>query len=229
MFSEENEPERYAIEMKPDTITVRSQAEAELDADSADLNISVEGSAAFSGAEAFTKAKEVQALVSALRTVGIEERQIKLRSVNLDSQSFSLIKSSSASYRLKIAHVSMDALAKVLGAIATQKSCTLNHLNWNYSTAEAVKQRLRSEALTKAIELAQQDAEILGVQILGIYSLDELGRSDIVREYVSTEGLSSMKRSRQAAVDLGFTLGNSTTIAVELEAEFRVSSIAVES
>ncbi len=215
--------------MKPDTITIRAQAEAEIDADSADLIVRVEGSSVFSGMEAFKKAKELQGLLAALYETGIDEGQIKLRSVEVDSQSFSLLKSSSAKYVVKIAAVELDMLAASLGVIATQKHCKLSHLKWNYSTSEAVKQNLRSEALVKAIEFARQDAEILGIKILGIYDLSNHARhSDVASEQIVGEMMSSAPRAKKASIDFGFALGHSATVTVDLEAEFRVSPIDEE-
>ncbi len=82
--------------MKPDTIAVRIVNETELDADTADLTVIVEGSAVFSGAKAFKKAKELRALVEALTQAGIDETQVKLRSVEISSASFAIIKASTS-------------------------------------------------------------------------------------------------------------------------------------
>ena len=84
--------------MTTDTITVRVINEVELDADSADLTVIIEGSSVFSGSEAFKKAKELRNLIEALKEVGIEEDRVKLRSVEINSQSFAIIKTSSAKY-----------------------------------------------------------------------------------------------------------------------------------
>ena len=64
----------------------------EIDADSADLTVVVEGSSVFSGAEAFKKAKELRVLIDALKEAGIDENRVKLRSVEVNSQSFAIIK-----------------------------------------------------------------------------------------------------------------------------------------
>ncbi len=64
------------MSLKPDTIAVRILSETELDADSADLTVVIEGSTVFSGAEAFKKAKELRELIEALRATGIEEGRI---------------------------------------------------------------------------------------------------------------------------------------------------------
>ncbi len=64
--------------MQPDTITVRVINEIEIDADSADLTVVVEGSSVFSGAETFKKAKELRGLIDALKKAGVDENRVKL-------------------------------------------------------------------------------------------------------------------------------------------------------
>lgn len=207
--------------MEPDTITVRVRKEEEVDADSANVHVTVEGTSVFSGSEAFKKAKEVQTLVAALTDAGIAESQLKLRSVSIDSQSFSIIKSSSAKYSITVSEVALEKLPAVFGAIAAQKNSNLTQVGWNYSTAKEIAKRLRSEALEEAIAQARQDVETLGVNILGVYSLDEGAN----RPEVANSSFGGGNFARQRNVDLGFALGNSATVGVRLEVKFRVSPI----
>lgn len=213
--------------MKSDTITVRVVHEAEIDADSADLTVVVEGVAVFSGTEAFKKAKELRALIDSLKEVGVDESRVKLRSVEINSQSFALIKTSSAKYVASIKTVAVELLPAVLGAVAAQKGTKLSRLKWNYGKLKETRARLRCEALTDALHQARLDAEVLRVSILGIHDLTEDVRGkDYNPEYItgdSTEFLAM--RSRNSPQDIGFQLGNSTTVTLDLRAEFRVSPI----
>jgi uncharacterized protein YggE len=217
----------------PDTITTLTQAKAELEADAADIYFTVAGSALFSGEQAFKRAKEVKLLTELLIESGIEENQIKLRNVRVDSSSFALIKSSSANYSLKVAKVDLEKLSDVLGIIGAQKNCTMNWLEWIYSRQEELRNELRATALREAIELAKQDAAILMVELEGIYNLEEQARHDSVsREYIGADedfALSAMKRKRAASVDLGIALGNTTDVQVRLRTEFRVSKFGSQS
>jgi len=210
--------------MKPDTITVRIIAETELDADSADLTVVIEGSKVFSGSEALKKAKEVRELVESLREVGLDEARIKLRSVEVNSQSFAIIKTSSAKYTLTIKTVSLEMLPSVLSAVAAHKGANLSRLNWNYGGLKDVRSRLRRDALNQA----RQDAEVLGVEVLGIHDLHEEARGrDYNPEYISADSLSAPGvRARHSGVELGFQLGNATTVSLDLRAEFRVSDFS---
>jgi uncharacterized protein YggE len=214
--------------VKPDTITVRVIEETELDADSADLTVVIEGSKVFSGSEAFRKAKEVRELIDSLKEVGLEESRIKMRSVEVNSQSFALIKTSSAKYTLTIKTVSLEFLPSVLTTVSSHKGAHLSRLNWNYSRLKETRSRLRQEAIRDALAQAQLDANALGVQVLGIHELHEETRGrDYNPEYVTADSLSDFGvRQRHGGAEIGFQLGNSTTVSLDLRAEFRVSPIA---
>lgn len=213
--------------MKPDTISVRVVQETELDADSADLTVVIEGSSVFSGSQAFKKAKELQELLEVLQEAGIEENQVKLRNVHINSQSFALIKSSSARYTVLIKKVSLERLPPVLSAVAAHKGAELSHLLWKYGELKTTRRRLRREALSEAMEQARGDAELLGVEVLGIYQLSEAADNKEHRpEYIGgNSGDFLAMRSRASKEDIGLHLGNSTTVTVDLRAEFRVGSM----
>jgi uncharacterized protein YggE len=215
--------------MTTDTITVRVINETELDADSADLTVIVEGSSVFSGSEAFKKAKELRNLIEALKEVGIEEDRVKLRSVEINSQSFAIIKTSSAKYVASIKTVTVELLPAVLSAVASHKGTKLSQLKWNYGRLKEIRSELRREALAEALRQARLDAEVLGTEVLGIHELTEETRGkDYNPEYIAgnladADFLGVRHRSGQ---DIGFHLGNSTTVNLDLRARFRVGPIA---
>ncbi len=209
--------------LKPDTITVRIRREEELDADSADLTLTIEGSSVFSGSEAFKKAKELRALIEELKKVGIEESRFKLRSVEVNSQSFAGLKSSSAKYVLSVKDVKIEQLSTALGTISAQKGAKLTHLEWNYDRLNDTRRTLRALALSDALTQARLDAERLGVPLLGIYSLEEINTGmDYHSEYVTGRSMLAPMSARARVEDIGFELGNATTVSIDLKAEFRV-------
>lgn len=212
--------------MQPDTITVRVVNEAEIDADSADLTVVVEGSSVFSGTEAFKKAKELQVLISSLKEAGIDEQRMKLRSVEVNSHSFAMIKTSSAKYVVSIKAVAVELLPQVLGAVASHKGAKLSRLTWNYGALKATRSRLRREALVEAMKQARADASALGVRVLGIHQLTEDSRGkDYNPEYIAGDSADflAVRSSRSGPQEIGFHLGNSTTATLDLRAVFRVS------
>ena len=137
------------------------------------MTVVVEGSSVFSGAEAFKKAKELRGLIDALKEAGVDENRVKLRSVEVNSQSFAIIKTSSAKYLVSIKTVSVEMLPLVLGTVASHKGAKLSRLTWNYGTLKVTRSRLQREALAEALKQAQSDASELGVESLGIHNLTE--------------------------------------------------------
>lgn len=214
--------------MQPDTITVGVVNDAEIDADTADLTVVVEGSSVFSGSEAFKKAEELRALIFSLKEAGIDENRVKLRSVEVNSQSFAMIKTSSAKYVVSIKTVAVELLPQILATVASHKGAKLSRLTWNYGTLKATRSRLRREALTEALKQAQADASELGVRILGIHQLTEDARGkDYNSEYIAGDSADFLAvGSHGRPRDIGFHLGNSTTATLDLRAEFRVSPIS---
>ena len=214
--------------MQPDTISVRVVTEAEVDADSADLTVVVEGSSVFSGSEALKKARELQALIDALKEAGVDEKRVKLRCVEVNSQSFTIIKTSSAKYVVSIKTVAVELLPQVLGTVASHKGAKLSRLTWNYGTLKATRSRLRREALVEAMKQARADAAALGVTVLGIFQLTEDTRGkDYNLEYIAGDSSEFLGvRSRSGPPEIGFHLGNSTTTTLDLRAEFRVSPMS---
>jgi uncharacterized protein YggE len=213
--------------MKPDTVTVRIVNETELDADSADLTVVVEGSAVFSGAEAFKKAKELRALIDSLKEVGLDEDRVKLRSVEVNSQSFAIIKTSSAKYIVSVKTVAIELLPAVLSAVASHKGAKLSRVTWNYGRLKETRSRLRREALADALRQARIDAQVLGVRVLGIHELAEESRGrDYNPEYITGDSTRLLAiRCAGGEPQIGFQLGNSTTVTLDLRAEFRVGPI----
>jgi len=214
---------------KPDTITVQVTKRTDVEAGSADLTVVIEGSAVFSGQEAFSKAAEVRDLLEALRRAGLDPESVKLRSVSLKSGSWSAIRSSGARYVLAVKDVAVDRLSSVLAVIAGQKGAEMTHLEWRYPTEDETKVRLRQEAIEAALAQARLDAQALGVEVLGVFNLtaDEPFHGPWQAAMGGADMDMMVGRARAAAPpDLGFELGASKTLEVQIRAEFRVGSMA---
>ena len=157
---------------KPDTIKVSASHKEEIFADHADLFVSVKGSSLFSGNEAMKKAKEVSQLVEALTGFGVSPEAIQLQGVRIEGSSGALLKSSSATYRLKIKCEKLGQLAELLDIISSQKNASLERIQWKYPDEAAGKQALET-ALEKAKAKADKVASSLGVKLLGVYDFVE--------------------------------------------------------
>src|SRR5688500_19484414 len=106
------------METKPDTIKVSAFQREEIFASHANLYVTVKGSSVVSGNEALKKAREVSQLVEALTRFGLSPDAIQLLGVHIETSSGALLKSSSATYRLRVHLGSLDSLTDILDIIA---------------------------------------------------------------------------------------------------------------
>jgi uncharacterized protein YggE len=211
--------------MSIDTISVLITQETELQADSAELTLVVEGSSLLFGDEALKKAKELQGLLTLLKQIGITDQQIKLRDVSVSSQGFGMIKSSSARYSVSVKKVDVALLSRVLGAVSGYKGAKLSKINWNYSQLAETRKELRKVALAEAVVQAQADAAQLNVRVISIHKLTEIAPHESYNpEYVTGDSSILMELGDNIS-DLGFQLTNTTTARIKLQAEFRVEPL----
>src|SRR5512133_3140913 len=122
----------FYMESKPDTIKISATQREEIFASHANLYVTVKGSSVVSGNEAMKKAREVSQLVEALTRPalsggegsGLSPEAVQLLGVHIETASGALLKSSSATYRLRIRVERLDQLAELLDIIASQKNAT---------------------------------------------------------------------------------------------------------
>ena len=162
------------MESKPDTIKISASHKEEISANRAELFVTVKGSSVVSGDQALKKAKEVNQLVEALTRpalsgdegFGLNPEAVQLMGVHIEIASGVLLKSSSATYRLKIKSEKLDQLAELLDIIASQKNAALERIEWKYPEDDARERGLEA-ALTKAKSKADKVAKSLGREIAG--------------------------------------------------------------
>jgi len=214
------------MESKPDTIKVSASQREEISANRAELFVMVKGSSLVSGDQAMKKAKEVSQLVEALTSFGLSHEAIQLQSVHMETASGTLLKSSSATYRLKVRCEKLDQLAEILDIIGGQKNAALERIAWKYNEDEA-RERALLAALEKAKSKAEKVAKSLGVKILGVYDLIE-NQFDEEMPYQQFAPQAAMaKRSLGIAPpepSLGMDIQHSKTVQVNVDIWYRVSS-----
>jgi uncharacterized protein YggE len=187
--------------------------------------VTVRGSSVVSGNEAMKKAREVSQLVDALVRFGIPAGNIHLQGVSVETSSGVLLKSSSATYRLRIRCEKLDQIPELLDIISSQKNVLLERIVWKYPE-EAARARLLEAVIQKAKEKADKVAASLGVKILGVYQFTE-NAFDEETPYPQFQAMA--KRASGPAGDtepsLGMDIQHSKTIQVGVEIEYRVSEI----
>ena len=213
------------MESKPDTIKVAALHREEIFASHANLYVTVKGSSVVSGNEAMKKAKEVSQLVEALTRFGLSPDSIQLLGVHIETSSGTLLKSSSATYRLRIKVEKLDQLAELLDIIGSQKNTTLERIEWKYPEEEARERGLES-AIAKGKAKAEKVAAAMGVKLLGVYEFMENTYNE-ERPPMPFQAKAMEMRSMGAVADqpsLSMEIQHSKTIQVQVDIWYRVSS-----
>ncbi|HEU0294839.1 MAG TPA: SIMPL domain-containing protein [Anaerolineales bacterium] len=214
------------MEAKPDTIKVSALQREEISANRAELFVTVRGSSLVSGDQAMKKAKEVSQLVEALTSFGLSPEAIQLQGVHIETASGTLLKSSSATYRLKVRCEKLDQLAEILDIIGGQKNAALERIAWKYNEEEA-RERALLAALEKAKGRAEKVAKSLGVKILGVYDLIE-NQFDEEMPYQPFAAQAVMPKRALGITppepSLGMDIQHSKTVQVSVDIWYRVSS-----
>src|SRR5512134_2842432 len=136
------------MESKPDTIKILASHREEIFASHANLYVTVKGSSVISGDQAMKKAREVSQLVEVLTSYGLGPEAVQLLGAQIETASGMLLKSSCATYRLRIKLEKLDQLADLLDILASQKNATLERIEWKYPEESAHESALES-AITR--------------------------------------------------------------------------------
>ena len=208
---------------KPDTIKIAESRREEIFASHADLFVSVSGSSFVGGDEALKKAREVSELVDALKAAGLEAKSIQLLGVQFESTGGVRLKSSSATYRLRIRCDKLQQLAGLLDVIASQKNAALDKIEWKYP-----EQTARERGLEAVIVLARTKAEkvaaALGVKLLGVYDFIENVYDEETRFPYPAQAMQVKARGGAEEPSLDMDVQHSKTIHVGVEIWYRVSA-----
>jgi len=212
------------MDTKPDTIKVSASQREEISATRADLFVTVKGSSPVSGDQAMKKAREVSQLVEALTSFGPSPEAIHLQGVHIETASGALLKSSSATYRLKVQCEKLDQLAELLDIISSQKNASLERIAWKYNEDEARERGLLT-ALEKAKSKAEKVAGSLGVKILGVYDLIENSFDEEMPFQPLMAQAAMPKRALGITPEpsLGMDIQHGKTVLVNVDVWYRVS------
>ena len=213
------------MDSKPDTIKVSAFHKEEIFASHANLYVTVKGSSVVSGNEAMKKAREVSQLVEELTRFGLSPDAVQLQGVHIETASGTLLKSSSAIYRLKIETDTVDQIARILAIIADQKNATLERIEWKYAEDEARERGLEA-AIAGGKTKAEKVAASLGVRLLGVYDFME-NAFDEERPPMPFQAMEMSMKARSAASaepSLNMDIQHGKIIQVHVDIWYRVSA-----
>jgi len=210
---------------KPDTIKISAVYKDEIHANRAELFVTVKGSSLISGDQALKKAKEVSQLVEALISFGLSPEAVQLQGVHIESSSGALLKSSSATYRLKINCEKLDQLAELLDIISSQKNASLERIQWKYPEDVAHEHGMEI-TLGKAKTKAEKVAKSLGVKLLGVYDfIENTYDEEMTYPHFAAQAMPAARALAKNAPEpsLGMDIQHSKTITVNVDIWYRVS------
>lgn len=211
------------MEHKPDTIKVSASHKEEVFATHADLHVTVKGSSLISGNEAMKKAKEVNQLLEALKQVGVKEEAVTLQGVHVSTSTGAVLKSSTASYRLKIRCEDLAKFTEILDVISSQKNAALAQTEWKYDE-DAAREALLLMTLEKAKSKATKVAQAMGVKLLGVYDLNEnIFDEEMAMPFQAQAKVAFRSAPAEPEPSLGMDVQHSKTIHVNVDIWYRVS------
>jgi uncharacterized protein YggE len=214
------------MDTKPDTIKISAAQREEIQATFADLFVTVKGSSLVSGDAALKKAREVSQLVEELTSFGLPAEAIHLQSVYAEAASGNILRSSSATYRLRIRCEKLDQFTDLLGIITSQKNATFERVEWKYPD-EAAQTAALEKALVKAGDKARNIAEKLGVKLLGVYNLTENvldHEAPLPQAMFAAQAKTARSVGMVPQPELGMDIQHSKLIEVNVEVEYRISA-----
>ena len=196
-----------------------------------DIYVTARGAALFIGDAALSKAREVNALLTELRALGLSDSDFQLVGVQADVSTGILGRNSSASYRLKIHCERLEALPDILGVITAQKNTSIQYLAWDYGDMEAIENLLLDRCLERASQRARRIAAGLGERIAGVQRFEERGHpapdSDMrlaMAHYGSSgDAAKYASRERVTTQDLGMQISHSRQVSVSVAIEYRMA------
>lgn len=209
------------MESKPDTIHITASHREEIFATHADLFVTVRGSSVVSGNEAMKKAREVNQLLEALSRVQVKEEAVTLQGVTVSTSTGAVLKSSTASYRLKIHCDDLAKFAEILDVIASQKNAELTRTEWKYDE-DAIRETMLLTTLEKAKKKAATVSQAMGVRLLGVYDLIENMYDEEMALPFQAQAKAAF-RSMPEEPGLGMDVQHSKTLHVSVEIWYRVS------
>lgn len=162
------------MQPEPDTITITATHAHDVEATHAHVYVAVQGTSGpiFAADQVLARAKEVNALVSALAPVGIGPADVDLIDIHTESKGGRISRSTSALYRLRLRTHDRDAIPGILDVVAAQPHSGIESIEWQYPESESQRAAL-DRALDVAAEKAEFVAQGLGVLIAGVHRFTE--------------------------------------------------------
>ena len=193
-----------------------------INAVSAKLHLEISGENFVYGNAALEKSAEVKNLVEDLKQVGIGVENVLVKDVSIQTDTGFFSKSSKGTYKIVVRVEDLELMPNALGAIAAQKNCRLNFTEWIFNEDEA-RIELARQALVKAKRKADEMAQAVGYEIIGIKSCSDV-YNELPKSEPISEDFSRMAMRRQiSTTDIGAQFQNENKVSAQVFVEFIIS------
>ncbi|MRR29911.1 DUF541 domain-containing protein, partial [bacterium] len=143
--------------------------------------------------------------------------------VRVETSSGTLLKSSSAVYRLRVRCGKLDALPILLDIISSQKNSSLERIEWKYADSDARARGLESAIAAGKVK-AEKVAAALGVKLLGVFNFTEnIFDEEAPAPMFAEARMMKAARAQEPEPSLGMDIQHSKYLQVNVEIEYRVS------
>lgn len=193
---------------QPDGIRIRELFLEDVPATGVLLMVTVKGSSFVTGQTAMKKAHEVASLVDGLIGTGLPAERITVETIKLQSSSGAILKTSSASYTLKIDCQDLEKMGEILSAVTSAKNISLDSMEWQFSDLDKRKPAWIAAAIEKANARAQDAAKALGVQIAGVgrCQIDYIGLREPAAPRDDADSFGAPMLARRRSFDIGMPM-----------------------
>ena len=166
------------------TIAVEGTADTFAKPDTASVSFSITKKAPTTDVAMNSVNERMGSLVKQLKTIGIEEKDIKTTNYNVQPEySYNEGKRNFEGYRvtqnIKVVIRDLKKASSVLATVNTAGVDNVSQLSFYVDNTDTIKEQLRSDAIKNAKEKAKRIAKDLGVALGNVVSYDEYGSNDI--------------------------------------------------
>jgi len=218
----------------PDTISVEEKGQLDVAPKFAIMKIVIKGESYVLGDEAFKKSKEIVSFVSDLKSIDYSSENITLESVSIKTTTGKILKSSFASFTLKLDQINLELIPKILNIISNQKNIEIKNLEYDFGDLSKIKTDLYKNVCGEAKRQASEICSTFSVPLLGVYSMNAKWkhphfRDDFYHDLYGARVGGPPSRGRDFSEEilegLNFINNYTSKLILNLKVSFRVGAI----
>lgn len=167
------------------TLTLRGEGRIEMKPDFAMIDVGVSIERTTAGEAMQEQAKKMSAIVPALRSAGIAERDIQTSRLSLNTaysyqtNQAPTLRSYTASNVVSVKVGDLAKIGQTLDVLVSAGSNSINGISFGVENDEQLRKQARTDAVKQAMSKAQDYASALGLKIKRVVNLSEPGTNAV--------------------------------------------------